>query len=74
MRCSPISDNDIQCMDLKNGAQMQHLHPPEAGQVLVTEQPLLGSLFKSQNTVWTPSQYEDLKFTMYKMTSTRAVH
>ena len=38
----------------------------EAGQVLVTEQPLLGSLFKSQNaSVWTPSQYEDLKFTMY---------
>ena len=38
----------------------------EAGQILVTEQPLLGSLFKSQNaSVWTPSQYEDLKFTMY---------
>jgi hypothetical protein len=39
----------------------------EAGQVLVTEQPLLGSLFKSQNaSAWTPSQYEDLKFTMYR--------
>ncbi len=38
----------------------------EAGQVLVTEQPLLGSLFKSQNaSVWTPSQYEDLKFNLY---------
>ena len=38
----------------------------EAGQILVTEQPLLGSLFKSQNaTVWTPSQYEDLKFNLY---------
>ena len=38
----------------------------EAGQVLVTEQPLLGSLFKSQNaSVWTPSQYEDLKFDLY---------
>ena len=38
----------------------------EAGQILVTEQPLLGSLFKSQNaSVWTPSQYEDLKFTLY---------
>lgn len=38
----------------------------EAGQVLVTEQPLLGSLFKSQNaTVWTPSQFEDLKFRLY---------
>ena len=38
----------------------------ESGQILVTEQPLLGSLFKSQNaTVWTPSQYEDLKFNLY---------
>ena len=39
----------------------------EAGQIIVSAQPLLGSLFKSQNaTVWTPSQYEDLKFTMYR--------
>ena len=39
----------------------------EAGQVLVSAQPLLGSLFKSQNaSVWTPSQYEDLKFTLYR--------
>ena len=39
----------------------------EAGQGLVTEQPLLGSLFKSQNaSVWTPSQYEDLKFVAYR--------
>jgi len=39
----------------------------ESGQILVSEQPLLGSLFKSQNAaVWTPSQYEDLKFTLYK--------
>ena len=35
----------------------------EAGQVLVSSQQLLGSLFKSQNaTTWTPSQYEDLTF------------
>jgi len=39
----------------------------EAGQVLVTSQPILGSLFKSQNaSVWTPSQYEDLKFNLYR--------
>jgi len=37
----------------------------ESGRVLVTEQPVLGSLFKSQNsTVWTPSQYEDMKFVL----------
>ena len=34
-------------------------------QGLNTTQPVLGSLFKSQNnTTWTPSQYEDLKFTL----------
>jgi hypothetical protein len=33
----------------------------------VTTQPTLGSLFKSQNaSTWTPSQYEDLKFTLYR--------
>ena len=33
----------------------------------VTTQPTLGSLFKSQNaSTWSPSQYEDLKFTLYR--------
>ena len=33
----------------------------------ISTQPTLGSLFKSQNaSTWTPSQYEDLKFTMYR--------
>ena len=36
-------------------------------QVIISQQPYLGSLFKSQNgTTWDPSQYEDMKFTMYK--------
>ena len=36
-------------------------------EVLITQQPYLGSLFKSQNaSTWTPSQFEDLKFTLYK--------
>ena len=39
----------------------------ESDQVIVSEQPLLGSLFKSQNaSIWTPSQYEDLKFKLYR--------
>jgi hypothetical protein len=39
----------------------------ESSQVLVTSQPILGSLFKSQNSnVWTPSQYEDLKFVLHR--------
>jgi hypothetical protein len=38
----------------------------EASQVFVEKQPTLGSLFKSQNaSTWTPSQYEDLKFSLY---------
>ena len=39
----------------------------EAGQILVSTQRLLGSLYKSQNaSVWTPSQYEDLTFQLYR--------
>ena len=35
----------------------------------ISEQPHLGSLFKSQNaSTWTASQNEDLKFTMYRAT------
>lgn len=33
----------------------------------ISTQPYLGSLFKSQNgTTWDPSQWEDLKFTLYR--------
>ena len=40
---------------------------PESEQVVVSAQPTLGSLFKSQNgETWNPSQYEDLKFVLYK--------
>ena len=35
----------------------------------ISEQPHLGSLFKSQNaSTWTASQLEDLKFTLYRAT------
>ena len=37
------------------------------GTSAISEQPYLGSLFKSQNaSAWTPSQYEDLKFEIYR--------
>lgn len=40
---------------------------PDAESVVVTKQYLGGSLFKSQNgTIWTASQFEDLKFKLYK--------
>jgi hypothetical protein len=40
---------------------------PDAESVVVTKQYVGGSLFKSQNgTIWTASQFEDLKFKLYK--------
>lgn len=37
------------------------------GKGIIATQPLLGSLFKSQNSrTWTTDQYEDLNFTLYK--------
>lgn len=39
----------------------------ESEKIVVSQQPLLGSLFKSQNgATWDPSQLEDLKLTMYR--------
>jgi len=40
---------------------------PEAEKIIVSQQPTLGSLFKSQNgATWEPSQLEDLKFILYR--------
>ena len=40
---------------------------PDAESVLVTKQYIGGSLFKSQNgSIWTASQFEDMKFKLYK--------
>jgi len=39
----------------------------ESEQIIVSQQPLLGSLFKSQNgATWDPSQLEDLKLVVYR--------
>ena len=43
------------------------VNSPESEQLLISSQPTLGSLFKSQNgETWNPSQWEDLKFTLYR--------
>jgi hypothetical protein len=43
------------------------LNLPESDRIIVSQQPSLGSLFKSQNgSTWDASQYEDLKFTLYR--------
>ena len=40
---------------------------PESERIIVSQQPTLGSLFKSQNgATWEPSQLEDLKFNLYR--------
>ena len=40
---------------------------PESERIIVSQQPTLGSLFKSQNgSTWEPSQLEDLKFKLYR--------
>ena len=40
---------------------------PDVESVVVGKQYIGGSLFKSQNgSIWTPSQYQDLTFTLYK--------
>ena len=40
---------------------------PESEKIIVSQQPYMGSLFKSQNgSTWDPSQLEDLKFVLNK--------
>ena len=40
----------------------------ESGRVLVTEQPLVGFIVQvtKLHVVWTPSQYEDMKFVLHR--------
>jgi len=53
---SRLGDTDVSTLD-----------GTEEGQVIVSTQRLLGSLYKSQNaSVWTPSQYEDLTFRLFR--------
>jgi hypothetical protein len=43
------------------------INRPESERIIVSQQPTLGSLFKSQNgSTWEPSQLEDLKFKLYR--------
>ena len=54
--CSRMGEPTIETRDLD-----------AASQSIIGDQYIGGSLFKSQNaTIWTPSQYEDLKFTLYQ--------
>ena len=45
------------------------------GSRMVSEQPYLGVLFKSQNnSTWTAYDFEDLKFTLYRASFTTGVN
>ena len=45
----------------------------DSEKIIVSQQPLLGSLFKSQNgATWDPSQLEDLKFELYRANFTES--
>ena len=50
------------------------LNSADSEKIIVSSQPLLGSLFKSQNgATWDPSQLEDLKFNLYRANFTSEV-
>ncbi len=62
-----VSSNYSAWISRVGEVDIQTQNRPEAEQVLVSTQPTLGSLFKSQNgSTWNPSQWEDLKFTLYR--------
>jgi uncharacterized Fe-S cluster-containing radical SAM superfamily protein len=63
----PTSDKYTMWTSTNGKKTIESQNLPDAQSVYITRQYLGGSLFKSQNgTIWTPSQYQDLKFTLYK--------
>jgi len=62
------ASNSYNCWISRMGeAEISTLDLPESSRVIVSQQPLLGSFFKSQNGfTWDASQYEDLKIKVYK--------
>jgi hypothetical protein len=62
------ASNEYNCWISRMGeAEISTLDLPESSRVIVSQQPLLGSFFKSQNGfTWDASQYEDLKIKVYK--------
>ena len=61
------------CMVLLSDSAQYSVYISRVGEVdlitgtFISQQPTLGSLFKSQNaSTWEPSQWEDLKYTLYR--------
>ena len=62
-----VSPNYLAWISRMGEVDIQTVNNPESEQVQVSSQPTLGSLFKSQNgQTWNPSQFEDLKFTLWR--------
>jgi len=62
------ASNEYTCFISRMGEEdVTTVNKIEAEKIIVSQQPLLGSLFKSQNgATWDPSQLEDLKLTIYR--------
>ena len=64
---APSSDNYEAWIGRMGESTIETQSLPDAESVIISKQYIGGSLFKSQNgSIWTPSQFEDLKFTLYK--------
>ena len=64
---SPSSDLYEMWVSTMGQKTIRTANLPDVESAIVTKQYIGGSLFKSQNgTIWTPSQYQDLTFTLYK--------
>lgn len=64
---SPRTDKYQMWVGTMNQKTINTKNLPDIESVLVTRQYLGGSLFKSQNgSIWTASQYQDLKFKIYR--------
>ena len=67
-----VSPNYMAWISRMGEVDIQTVNNPEAEQIQVSSQPTLGSLFKSQNgQTWNPSQWEDLKFNLWRAQFTK---
>lgn len=68
-----LQENKDYCFVVQTNSKKVHLWTSRMGEKMVdrdsmiTDQPYIGSLFKSENNfTWTSEQYEDVKFRMYQ--------
>lgn len=68
-----LGENKEYCFVLRSNSDKYHIFTSRLGErsiennIIIFEQPHLGSMFKSQNnTTWTAEQSEDIKFTLNK--------